>query len=93
MAFKIQEHAADDTIALLRQCVAAPAYLFDCSLGGMVALMVAAQASGDVRAYVTCASQYKFYGSHIGVLYGNYDLLDRLRAYKVRPELEDPRAG
>jgi selenocysteine lyase/cysteine desulfurase len=31
-----------------------------------------------------CDSQYKFYGPHIGVLYGKYDLLDRLRAYKVR---------
>ena len=31
-----------------------------------------------------CAPQYKFYGPHIGVLYGKYDLLDRLQAYKVR---------
>jgi hypothetical protein len=27
------------------------------------------------------------------VLYGKYDLLDRLRAYKVRPAPDDPRAG
>jgi cysteine desulfurase family protein (TIGR01976 family) len=30
-------------------------------------------------------SAYKFFGPHVGVLYGRYDLLDRLRAYKVRP--------
>jgi hypothetical protein len=32
-------------------------------------------------------------GPHIGVLYGKYDLLDRLRAYKVRPAPGCPRAG
>ncbi len=26
----------------------------------------------------------------MGVLYGNYDLLDSLRAYKVRPAPKDP---
>jgi cysteine desulfurase family protein (TIGR01976 family) len=36
------------------------------------------------------ASAYKFWGPHIGVLYGKYDLLDRLRAYKVRPAPNDP---
>ncbi|HVB23793.1 MAG TPA: cysteine desulfurase-like protein [Ktedonobacteraceae bacterium] len=30
-------------------------------------------------------SAYKFFGPHIGILYGKYDLLDRLTAYKVRP--------
>jgi cysteine desulfurase family protein (TIGR01976 family) len=35
-------------------------------------------------------SAYKFYGPHVGVLYGKYDLLDRLRAYKVRPAPNDP---
>jgi hypothetical protein len=39
---------------------------------------------------VNCASQYKFWGPHLGVLYGRYDLLDRLRAYKVRPAPDDP---
>jgi len=29
-------------------------------------------------------------GPHLGVLYGKYDLLDRLRAYKVRPAPGDP---
>jgi hypothetical protein len=37
-----------------------------------------------------CAPQYKFYGPHIGVLYGKYDLLERLQAYKVRPAPDDP---
>jgi cysteine desulfurase family protein (TIGR01976 family) len=35
-------------------------------------------------------SAYKFYGPHIGVLYGKYNLLDRLQAYKVRPAPADP---
>ena len=39
---------------------------------------------------MNCDSQYKFFGPHIGVLYGKYDLLDRLQAYKVRPAPEDP---
>jgi len=30
-------------------------------------------------------SAYKIFGPHIGVLYGRYDLLDSLPAYKVRP--------
>jgi len=33
---------------------------------------------------------YKFFGPHQGVLYGRYDLLDRLRAYKVRPAEDIP---
>jgi hypothetical protein len=45
---------------------------------------------------VNCDSQYKFMGPHIGVLCrtqfvrGKYELLDRLRAYKVRPAPGDP---
>lgn len=42
----------------------------------------------DVQAlgcdFLVC-SAYKFFGPHQGVLYGKYPLLDRLRAYKVRP--------
>jgi cysteine desulfurase family protein (TIGR01976 family) len=42
----------------------------------------------DVRAlgcdFLTC-SAYKFFGPHIGALYGKRDLLERLPAYKVRP--------
>ena len=33
---------------------------------------------------LTC-SAYKFFGPHTGILYGKYALLDRLKAYKVRP--------
>jgi len=34
--------------------------------------------------------QYKFFGPHAGALYGRYELLDRLRAYKVRPADDIP---
>jgi cysteine desulfurase family protein (TIGR01976 family) len=46
----------------------------------------------DVQAidcdFLAC-SVYKFFGPHVGVLWGRHDLLDRLAAYKVRPS--DPR--
>ncbi len=35
-------------------------------------------------------SVYKFYGPHLGVLYGKYELLDQLPAYKVRPADDQP---
>ena len=42
----------------------------------------------DVQAldcdFLAC-SAYKFFGPHTGILYGKYDLLDKLIAYKVRP--------
>lgn len=34
--------------------------------------------------FLVC-SAYKFFGPHLGILYGRYDLLERLRAYRVRP--------
>ena len=34
--------------------------------------------------FLACSS-YKFFGPHLGLLYGKYDLLDELMAYKVRP--------
>ena len=47
----------------------------------------------DVQAldcdYLAC-SAYKFFGPHVGVLYGKYDLLQALPAYKVRPAPADP---
>ena len=49
--YRLQDYT-DDTIAFLRRCVAKPAYLFGHSLGGMIALMVAAQAPDVVRAMV-----------------------------------------
>ncbi len=42
----------------------------------------------DVQAidcdFLVC-SAYKFFGPHLGILYGKHDILDRLIAYKVRP--------
>jgi cysteine desulfurase family protein (TIGR01976 family) len=39
--------------------------------------------------FLVCSS-YKFFGPHAGVLYGRYDLLDELKAYKVRPASDRP---
>ena len=36
------------------------------------------------------ASAYKFFGPHTGVLYGKYEWLDSLEAYKVRPAPDRP---
>jgi cysteine desulfurase family protein (TIGR01976 family) len=36
------------------------------------------------------ASSYKFFGPHQGILYGKYELLDRLFPYKVRPAPSEP---
>jgi len=47
----------------------------------------------DVQAlnvdFLAC-SAYKFYGPHLGILYGKYELLERLQAYKVRPAENAP---
>ncbi len=47
----------------------------------------------DVQAldcdFLAC-SAYKFFGPHTGILYGKYELLDRLTAYKVRPSGDLP---
>ena len=46
----------------------------------------------DVRAldcdFLVCSS-YKFYGPHVGVLYGKREHLARLRPYKVRPASDE----
>ncbi len=34
--------------------------------------------------FLAC-SAYKFFGPHLGILYGKYDLLNSLTAYRVRP--------
>jgi cysteine desulfurase family protein (TIGR01976 family) len=39
--------------------------------------------------FLVCSS-YKFFGPHVGILYGRYDLLDSLRAYRVRPAPANP---
>ena len=36
------------------------------------------------------ASVYKFFGRHVGTLYGKYEYLDKLTAYKVRPASNTP---
>jgi cysteine desulfurase family protein (TIGR01976 family) len=57
------------------------------------AVQYAPHASIDVQALgcdFLVASAYKFFGPHLGVLYGRYDLLERMRAYKVRPAPADP---
>jgi len=47
----------------------------------------------DVQAlgcdFLVC-STYKFFGPHLGALYGRYDLLDSLPAYRVRPSGHTP---
>jgi cysteine desulfurase family protein (TIGR01976 family) len=47
----------------------------------------------DVKAlgcdFLVC-SAYKFFGPHVGVLYGKLGLLERLSAYKVRPADDRP---
>jgi len=35
------------------------------------------------------SSAYKFFGTHAGILYGRYELLEELSAYKVRPAPND----
>jgi cysteine desulfurase family protein (TIGR01976 family) len=49
----------------------------------------------DVRALgcdLLACSPYKFFGPHQGVLWGRPELLERLRAYKVRPAANRPAA-
>ena len=47
----------------------------------------------DVQAlgcdFLAC-SAYKFFGPHTGILWGRYDVMDRMAAYKVRPAAETP---
>ncbi len=39
--------------------------------------------------FLVC-SAYKFFGPHIGILYGRYEILDSLKAYRVRPASSNP---
>ena len=47
----------------------------------------------DVQAldtdFLVC-SAYKFFGPHVGILYGRHELLERHRPYKVRPASDEP---
>jgi cysteine desulfurase family protein (TIGR01976 family) len=57
------------------------------------AVQYAPHAPIDVQAlnadFLACSS-YKFYGPHQGILYGKFEHLDRLKAYKVRPASNQP---
>ncbi len=57
------------------------------------AVQYAAHGPIDVRAmdcdFLACSS-YKFFGPHMGVLYGKLEHLERLQAYKVRPSTNLP---
>lgn len=39
--------------------------------------------------FLVC-SVYKFYGPHIGVLYGKYEILEQLKVFKIRPSPTEP---
>ncbi len=39
--------------------------------------------------FLVC-SAYKFFGPHVGILYGRHELLERHRPYKVRPAEDEP---
>ena len=57
------------------------------------AVHYAPHAGIDVEAldcdFLAC-SAYKFFGPHLGVLYGKYDILEQLQAFKVRPAGDAP---
>jgi cysteine desulfurase family protein (TIGR01976 family) len=57
------------------------------------AVQYAAHGPIDVQAmdcdFLACSS-YKFFGPHMGVLYGKLEHLERLQAYKVRPSTNVP---
>ena len=59
----------------------------------MDAVQYAPHGGMDVHAlgadFVVC-SAYKFFGPHVGVLYGRAELLESIRPYKVRPAHDEP---
>jgi cysteine desulfurase family protein (TIGR01976 family) len=63
------------------------------ALAWVDAVHYAAHCPIDVRelgADVLLCSPYKFFGPHLGLFYGRRELLERLRAYKVRPAPDEP---
>jgi len=43
----------------------------------------------DIGCDFLACSSYKFFGPHAGILYGKYELLKELKAYKVRPASDE----
>ena len=76
-SYRLQDYT-DDTIAFLRGRVSEPAYLFGHSLGGIVALMVAAQYPEGIRAVVVGDSPLSGQTWHSVLLQQE----DRLRAWR-----------
>ncbi len=77
----------NDVATVIRWAKAVGAYTF------VDAVQYAPHLPVDVRAldcdFLVC-SAYKFFGPHVGVLYGRRALLERLSAYKVRPADDRP---
>lgn len=44
----------------------------------------------DLNCDFLVCSAYKFFGPHLGILYGRYELLESLPAYQVRPAPQNP---
>lgn len=44
----------------------------------------------DIDCDFLACSVYKFFGLHVGVLYGKYSVLEKLPPYKVRPQENEP---
>lgn len=72
----------NDVAAVIQWAKAVGAYSF------IDAVQYAPHGWIDVKAldcdFLAC-SAYKFYGPHVGILYGKREHLERLRAYRVRP--------
>lgn len=43
----------------------------------------------EIGCDILLCSAYKFFGPHVGIMWGRYDLLERLPAYKVRPSHDE----
>jgi cysteine desulfurase family protein (TIGR01976 family) len=71
----------------LAHAVGALAYIDAVHAAPHVAIDVSA-----LRADLVVCSPYKFFGPHLGALYGRREVLERLRAYRVRPA-GDPLPG
>ena len=44
---------------------------------------------GDIGCDFLACSAYKFFGPHVGILYGKRHLLEEIRPYKLRPSTDD----